>query len=119
MVASVDIRHERLNGILYDDAQIDSFAPQMQMAAGDSRDILQIIDRLTSRHISDLQRIERLQYEVTKLKTDIAYKELRTFAGRQFDPHLVEIFLKAHPRWGKPDEEITEEFVSANFRRAA
>ena len=29
--------------------------------------ILQIIDRLTSRHISDIQRIERLQSEVTRL----------------------------------------------------
>ncbi len=37
--------------------------------------ILQIIDRLTSRHISDLQRIERLQGEVTRLRTDVAYKD--------------------------------------------
>jgi transcriptional regulator with GAF, ATPase, and Fis domain len=44
--------------------------------------ILQIIDRLTSRHISDLQRIERLQYEVTKLKTDIAYKDPKVSSYR-------------------------------------
>ncbi len=37
--------------------------------------ILQIIDRLTSRHISDIQRIERLQTEVTRLQTDVAYKD--------------------------------------------
>jgi transcriptional regulator with GAF, ATPase, and Fis domain len=37
--------------------------------------ILQIIDRLTSRHISDLQRIERLQGEVTRLQSDVAYKD--------------------------------------------
>jgi transcriptional regulator with GAF, ATPase, and Fis domain len=37
--------------------------------------ILQIIDRLTSRHISDIQRIERLQSEVTRLQTDVAYKD--------------------------------------------
>jgi transcriptional regulator with GAF, ATPase, and Fis domain len=37
--------------------------------------ILQIIDRLTSRHISDIQRIERLQTEVTRLKSDVAYKD--------------------------------------------
>ncbi|RNC73215.1 MAG: GAF domain-containing protein [Desulfuromonadales bacterium] len=37
--------------------------------------ILQIIDRLTARHISDLQRIERLQSEVTRLKSDVAYKD--------------------------------------------
>jgi transcriptional regulator with GAF, ATPase, and Fis domain len=39
------------------------------------RRILQIIDRLTSRHISDIQRIERLQSEVTRLQTDVAYKD--------------------------------------------
>ncbi len=37
--------------------------------------ILQIIERLTSRHISDLQRIERLQDEVTRLQSDVAYKD--------------------------------------------
>ncbi len=37
--------------------------------------ILQIIDRLTSRHISDIQRIERLQREVTNLRSDVAYKD--------------------------------------------
>lgn len=37
--------------------------------------ILQIIERLTARHISDLQRIERLQGEVIRLKSDVAYKD--------------------------------------------
>jgi len=39
------------------------------------RRILQIIDSLTARHISDLQRIERLQGEVNRLTTDVAYKD--------------------------------------------
>jgi len=39
------------------------------------RRILQLIDRLTSRHVSDLRRIERLQGEVTRLRTDVAYKD--------------------------------------------
>lgn len=37
--------------------------------------ILQLVDRLTSRHISDIQRIERLQGEVTRLTSDVAYKD--------------------------------------------
>ena len=37
--------------------------------------ILQIIGSLTARHISDLQRIERLQGEVNRLTTDVAYKD--------------------------------------------
>ncbi|MDD2856378.1 MAG: GAF domain-containing protein, partial [Desulfuromonadaceae bacterium] len=39
------------------------------------RRILQIIGTLTARHISDLQRIERLQGQVNRLTTDIAYKD--------------------------------------------
>ena len=39
------------------------------------RRILQIIGSLTARHISDLQRIERLQGEVQRLTTDVAYKD--------------------------------------------
>lgn len=39
------------------------------------RRILQIIGSLTARHISDLQRIERLQGEVNRLNTDVAYKD--------------------------------------------
>jgi response regulator RpfG family c-di-GMP phosphodiesterase len=50
---------------------------------------------------------------------EVAYKELKTFAGRQFDPKMVEIFLKAHPTWGNLEEELTEEFVASHFRRAA
>lgn len=42
------------------------------------RRILQIIGSLTARHISDLQRIERLQGEVQRLTTDVGYK----------DPHI-------------------------------
>jgi HD-GYP domain-containing protein (c-di-GMP phosphodiesterase class II) len=50
---------------------------------------------------------------------DLAYKELNQFSGRQFDSHLVKIFLKAHPTWGSIEEEITEEFVASHFRRVA
>jgi transcriptional regulator with GAF, ATPase, and Fis domain len=37
--------------------------------------LLQIIARLTSRHFSDIQRIERLQVEVSRLQTDVTYKD--------------------------------------------
>lgn len=53
------------------------------------------------------------------LPTDIAYKELRTFAGRQFDAALVKVFLAAHPTWPSLEAEITEEFISTRFKRAA
>lgn len=37
--------------------------------------ILQIIESLTSRHISDIQRIETLQNQVARLTSDVAYKD--------------------------------------------
>ena len=52
------------------------------------------------------------------LPIDVAYKELKTFSGRQFDPQLVKVFLQAHPGWGHVEEEITAEFISTRFRRA-
>lgn len=53
------------------------------------------------------------------LSSEMAYKELKLFANRQFDPHLVKIFLKAHPHWDPYEDDITEEFVATNFKRAA
>lgn len=53
------------------------------------------------------------------LGDEAAYRELKQFAGRQFDAQLVKTFSEAHPSWGKYEEEITEEFVSLNFKRAA
>ena len=53
------------------------------------------------------------------LAKELAYKELRQFAGRQFDPQLVEIFLKAHPKWGDIEPEISEAFIATRFRKVA
>jgi transcriptional regulator with GAF, ATPase, and Fis domain len=44
--------------------------------------ILQIIESLTARHLSDLQRIERLQNEVTRLASDVGYKDPRVSSYR-------------------------------------
>lgn len=52
------------------------------------------------------------------LSHEIAYKELKQFAGRQFDAQLVKTFLQAHPGWGQLDEELTEEFITAHRPRA-
>lgn len=48
---------------------------QYEFFREEHRRILQIIGSLTARHISDLQRIERLQGEVNRLTTDVAYKD--------------------------------------------
>lgn len=43
------------------------------------------------------------------LSTEVAYKELIEFSGRQFDPKLVEIFLKVHPKWNIRDHAMFSE----------
>jgi putative nucleotidyltransferase with HDIG domain len=53
------------------------------------------------------------------LPSEVAYKELLDFAGRQFDPRLAKIFVEAHPTWGKPDEKIFEEMNETVLRSAA
>jgi HD-GYP domain-containing protein (c-di-GMP phosphodiesterase class II) len=50
---------------------------------------------------------------------NFAYRELRTFAGRQFDIHLVRVFLQSHKHWKAFDPTITEAFVARYYPRAA
>jgi transcriptional regulator with GAF, ATPase, and Fis domain len=65
------------------------------------RRILQIIGSLTARHISDLQRIERLQGEVTRLTTDVAYK----------DPHISSYRL-GNIIGNSPSSQAVVEFIN-------
>lgn len=56
------------------------------------------------------------------LPAEVAYKELRDHAGRQFDPHLVKIYLEAKPMWNEKDEAIfreMNELVLKNGRSVA
>ncbi len=53
------------------------------------------------------------------MANEIAYKELRTFSGRQFDSQLVKVFLEAHPRWNAFEEEISEQFIARRFKKVA
>jgi HD-GYP domain-containing protein (c-di-GMP phosphodiesterase class II) len=50
---------------------------------------------------------------------EVAYKELKQFANRQFDAQLVQIFVQAHPGFGEMEQEITEEFIAASFKKIA
>jgi putative nucleotidyltransferase with HDIG domain len=43
------------------------------------------------------------------LSAEVACKELVDFAGRQFDPKLVEIFTSVHPRWSMRDLKVFSE----------
>ncbi|MBK5276425.1 MAG: GPMC system transcriptional regulator [Desulfuromonadales bacterium] len=65
------------------------------------RRILQIIGSLTARHISDLQRIERLQGEVNRLTTDVAYK----------DPH-VSSYLLGNIIGNSPKSQEVVDFIN-------
>lgn len=45
------------------------------------------------------------------LASEVAYAELSKFAGSQFDPQLVKIFLKAHPQWEKSRDPETNDKI--------
>jgi HD-GYP domain-containing protein (c-di-GMP phosphodiesterase class II) len=49
------------------------------------------------------------------LSDEFAYRELAQCAGPQFDEKFVELFLRAHPLWSSPEEEISEKFVAEKF----
>ena len=50
---------------------------------------------------------------------EVAYKELQDFAGRQFDPQLVKIFVEAHPKQEARDQKIFEEMNNTVLKRVA
>lgn len=39
------------------------------------------------------------------LPDEIVYAEIKRYSGSQFDPHLAQVFLKAHPHWSEQDKE--------------
>jgi HD-GYP domain-containing protein (c-di-GMP phosphodiesterase class II) len=53
------------------------------------------------------------------LPIEMAMKELKQYAGRQFDEQLVQVFYDAYSSWEDLESEITEEYISSNFKRAA
>ncbi|RYZ72728.1 MAG: HD-GYP domain-containing protein [Proteobacteria bacterium] len=96
--------HERLDGKGYPDRQVGDEIPlQARIIL-----IADTFDAMTSTR----------PYR-NGLPKEVAYKELIQFSGRQFDEQLVQIFSQAHPTWADYDSEITEEFVTEHFKRAA
>lgn len=53
------------------------------------------------------------------LPLDVAYAELKKFSGRQFDPQLVKTFLESHKHFIPFEEDITQEFVAAKYKKVA
>lgn len=53
------------------------------------------------------------------LPSEVAYKELKLYAGTQFDEKLVKVFLEAHPTWKTVDEDLTDILVAIPGKKAA
>ncbi len=53
------------------------------------------------------------------LSLEVACKELQDFSGRQFDPHLVSIYLQAKPLWKDREKKVEQELFATVFRSAA
>ncbi len=50
---------------------------------------------------------------------DVAYKELKDWAGTQFDPFLVKIYIEAKPSWGAEEERVLQEMNHTVLKVAA
>lgn len=96
--------HERIDGLGYPDKIVGDEIPL-------SARILLIADTFDAMTTTRPYR--------KGLPIDVAYAELKKFAGKQFDPQLVKVFLEAHPTWGEIEEEISAEFVASFYKRAA
>ncbi|PNU18584.1 Fis family transcriptional regulator [Geothermobacter hydrogeniphilus] len=75
---TTDIRSELAVPVMHDDEVLaviclDSLRPWYFTA--EHRQILQIIQRMISRHLFDLQRIEQLTSEVEQLRSDVGYRD--------------------------------------------
>ncbi len=53
------------------------------------------------------------------LSQEVAFKELKTFSGRQFDAQLVKIFLESYSSWKPYGDEITDQFLLPSYRKVA
>lgn len=103
-LAGVRHHHERIDGLGYPDKLVGDEIPLVAR-------LIVIVDTFDAMTTNRPYR--------KKLPSEIAYAELNKFAGRQFDPQLVKVFIESHKHWGKLEEEITEEFVAAHYKRAA
>lgn len=90
--------HERIDGTGYPDGIKDEGIPL-------SAKILLIVDTFDAMTTTRPYR--------KGLDAHIAYKELKQFAGRQFDAQLVQVFIKAHPKWKATPAGLSDEFVTA------
>ena len=104
MLPGIRHHHERLDGAGYPDG---NFGDQIPLSAR----IILVVDTFDA--ITTSRPYRKGQ------SAELAYRELKQFAGRQFDEDLVKIFLKAHPKWEKIEEEFSEEYIAARFRKAA
>jgi len=50
---------------------------------------------------------------------EVAFKELKDWAGTQFDPFLVKIYLEAKPTWGAEEAKALEEMKQTVLKVAA
>jgi putative nucleotidyltransferase with HDIG domain len=104
LIPGVLYHHERFDGAGYPNGVKGEMIP---VAAR----IILVVDTYDAMTVSRVYR--------KGLSTEVAYNELLTFAGRQFDPQLVEIFLDAHPKWGRKDQVIFEEMNHLVLRKSA
>lgn len=106
MLPGIRHHHERIDGAGYPDGILGEKIPV-------SARMILIVDTYDAMTTTRVYR--------KALPQETAFKELIHFSGRQFDAHLVKIFLDAKDSWASVEREIDEEIVAAvkSFKRAA
>lgn len=96
LLGPVRSHHERIDGSGYPDGL---FGDQIPLLAR----VILVVDTYDAMTQSRSYR--------KALTSEVAYAELNKFAGSQFDPQLVKIFLQAHPLWEKDSDPETKDKI--------
>ena len=96
LLGPVRSHHERIDGSGYPDGLCSDQIPLLAR-------VILVVDTYDAMTQSRSYR--------KALSNEVAYAELSKFAGSQFDPQLVKIFLEAHPLWENDYEPETKDKI--------
>jgi HD-GYP domain-containing protein (c-di-GMP phosphodiesterase class II) len=95
--------HERIDGAGYPEGLKGDQIPFLARLVT----VVDAVDAITTRR----------PYQVGNAM-EFAYSELKRCSGTQFDPALVEVFLRDHPTWGEFPDDITELGIERSRRKS-
>jgi len=104
MLPGIRHHHERIDGLGYPGGIVGDNIPLMAR-------LILVVDTFDAMTSSRPYR--------KGLPKEVAFKELKLFAGKQFDQQIVNIFLESYPHWNDLESQIGDDYVAKTFKRAA